>query len=243
MGAQDEVILRLDGLTKRFGGLTAVEGVSLDLERRGIHGLIGPNGSGKTTLINTVTGVYKASAGNVFFKGEAVVGLKPMALSRRGMSRTFQISRVFGKLTVLENLLVVAREGGLAENRDRALDLLRQVGLEESFDKTARSLPYGQRKILEFARAVMTGPELIFMDEPTAGVTLKLIEKMIEFIHGLNRRGMTFLVVEHNMKVIMGLCARIFVLEHGVKIAEGTPAEIQNHPEVIRAYLGEGSNP
>jgi ABC-type branched-subunit amino acid transport system ATPase component len=243
VGAQDEVILRLDGLTKKFGGLTAVEGVSLDLHRGGIHGLIGPNGSGKTTLINTVTGVYKASAGKVLFKGEGVVGLKPMALSRRGMSRTFQISRVFGKLTVLENLLVVARGGGLAENRDRALDLLRQVGLEESFDKAAQSLPYGQRKILEFARAVMTEPELIFMDEPTAGVTLKLIEKMIEFIHELNRRGMTFLVVEHNMKVIMGLCEKIFVLEHGAKIAEGTPVQIQNNPEVIRAYLGEGSNP
>jgi ABC-type branched-subunit amino acid transport system ATPase component len=131
--------------------------------------------------------------------------------------------------------------GGIKENREKAMELLKQVGLEDNFDKTASSLSYGQWKLLEFVRAVMTDPTLIFLDEPTPGVTLKLVQKTIDFIHLLNEKGTTFVVVEHNMKVIMNLCDKIFVLEHGKKISEGTPKEIQNDPEVIRAYLGEDS--
>lgn len=242
MDVQNKLILRISNLTKNFGGLTAVNNVSADLERGEIHGLIGPNGSGKTTLINTITGSYRASGGTAIFKGKDIIGINPRIISEFGISRTFQISRIFSRMTVLENLLVVAPKGGLRENREGAMDLLEQVGLENMYDKIANSLPYGQRKLLEFARSVMTKPELIFLDEPTAGVNSKLIEKMVEFVHSLNDKGMTFVVVEHNMRLIMSLCRKIFVLEHGNKIAEGTPTEVQNNSEVIRAYLGEGND-
>ena len=236
---KDKIIISLDGLTKKFGGLTAVDNVSLDIHRGVIYGLIGPNGSGKTTLINTVTGFLKRSSGSIIFKDEDVSFYRPMKLSQMGISRTFQISRVFSRLTVLENLLVVSRKGGLKVNKERAMQLLSQVGLQDNHSMPAHSLPYGQRKLLEFARAVMTEPEVIFLDEPTAGVNQKAIEQMIDFIHLLNNQGMTLLVVEHNMKVMMSLAERIFAIEHGIKIAEGTPSEIQSNPDVIRAYLGE----
>ena len=230
-------VLELRRLSKRFGGVTAVDGVSLALEPGRIYGLIGPNGSGKTTLFNCITGVERRDGGEVVFGGERIDGLKPWQIAQRGIGRTFQIIRVFPELTALENLLVVTR-GGAEEARAHALELLRFVTLERLQGEYAGNLSYGQQKLLEFARVLMRDPALILLDEPAAGVNRTLLNDLLAAVARLRDEGKTVLLVEHDMKVVMGLCETVFVLDHGEKIAEGPPGAIQADERVIEAYFG-----
>ena len=230
-------ILQVKNLVKRFGGVTAVNRVSLSLEAGKIYGLIGPNGSGKTTLFNCITGIERRDSGGVGFKGRRIDGLKPHQIFHRGIGRTFQIIRVFPELTALENLLVVTT-GDFAPARQRAEELLRFVKLEALADEYAGNLSYGQQKLVEFIRVLMTDPELILLDEPAAGVNRTLLNELLEAVKALRDRGKTIFLVEHDMKVVMGLCETVFVLDHGEKLAEGPPGVIQADERVIEAYFG-----
>jgi ABC-type branched-subunit amino acid transport system ATPase component len=230
-------ILQVEALRKSFGGVAAVNGVSLTLEPRHVYGLIGPNGSGKTTLFNCITGIERSDAGRVLFKGERIDALKPHQIARRGIGRTFQIIRVFPELTALENLLVVTR-GDRAAATARALALLRLVKLEGLRNEYAGNLSYGQQKLVEFVRVLMRDPALVLLDEPAAGVNRTLLNDLLEAVRQLRDQGTTILLVEHDMKVVMGLCETVFVLDHGEKIAEGPPGTIQTDERVIEAYFG-----
>ena len=230
-------VLEVEGLHKHFGGVAAVDCVSLSLTAGRIYGLIGPNGSGKTTLFNCITGVERRDAGRVFLNGERIDGLRPWRIALRGIGRTFQIIRVFPELTALENLLVVTR-GHLEEARSRAVELLRFVRLDRLQDEYAGNLSYGQQKLVEFARMLMRDPTLVLLDEPAAGVNRTLLNDLLEAVTQLRDRGKTVLLVEHDMKVVMGLCETVFVLDHGEKIAEGPPGAIQANERVIEAYFG-----
>ncbi len=229
--------LEVENLRKRFGGVSAVDGVSLALEAGRIYGLIGPNGSGKTTLFNCITGVERRDAGRVAFNGERIDGLKPWVIAQKGIGRTFQVIRVFPELSALENLLVVTR-GSLAGARARARELLAFVRLEGLRDEYAGNLSYGQQKLVEFVRVLMRDPALILLDEPAAGVNRTLLNDLLDAVRRLRDRGKTILLVEHDMKVVMGLCETVFVLDHGEKIAEGPPGLIQTDERVIEAYFG-----
>jgi branched-chain amino acid transport system ATP-binding protein len=230
-------VLTVDGLRKSFGGVAAVHGVSLALEAGRIYGLIGPNGSGKTTLFNCITGLERLDAGRVVFKHERIDHLKPSAIARRGVGRTFQVIRVFPELTALENLLVVTR-GARAEAERRGREMLRFVKLEGLADEYAGNLSYGQQKLVEFVRVLMTDPTLILLDEPAAGVNRTLLNDLLSAVARLRDEGRTILLVEHDMKVVMSLCETVFVLDHGEKIAEGPPGLIQSDERVIEAYFG-----
>jgi len=230
-------LLEVAELRKRFGGVMAVNGVSLTLEPGHIYGLIGPNGSGKTTLFNCITGLERRDAGRVIFKGERVDDLKAYQIALRGIGRTFQVIRVFPELTALENLLVVTRGDAAAAER-RARELLGLVRLDGLRNEYAGNLSYGQQKLVEFARVLMRDPALILLDEPAAGVNRTLLNDLLEAVRGLRDRGATVLLVEHDMKVVMGLCETVFVLDHGEKIAEGPPGVIQADERVIEAYFG-----
>ncbi|MGH7395010.1 MAG: ABC transporter ATP-binding protein [Candidatus Methylomirabilales bacterium] len=234
---RDGHILEIRDVTKRFGGVTAVNRCSLVLAPGKIYGLIGPNGSGKTTLFNCITGLEPRDEGEVRYKGERIDGLKPHQVARRGVGRTFQIIRVFPELTALENLLVVTREPFKAARR-RAQELLRFVTLDRLENEYAGNLSYGQQKLLEFIRGLMTDPELILLVEPAAGVNRTLLNELLAAITRLRDQGKTILIVEHDMKVVMGLCERVFVLDYGEKIAEGPPGVIQADERVIEAYFG-----
>jgi len=230
-------VLEIERLQKRFGGVIAVDDVSLRLEAGRIYGLIGPNGSGKTTLFNCITGVERRDGGRVRVSGERVDGLRPWEIAQKGVGRTFQVIRVFPELSALENLLVVTR-GHLGGARMRALELLRFVKLEGLRDEYAGNLSYGQQKLLEFVRVLMRDPTLILLDEPAAGVNRTLLNDLLDAVRQLRDRGKTILLVEHDMKVVMGLCETVFVLDHGEKIAEGAPGIIQTDERVIEAYFG-----
>ena len=230
-------VLSVERVRKSFGGVAAVNDVSLALEPGRIYGLIGPNGSGKTTLFNCITGIERLDAGRVSFRGERIDGLKPWQIARRGIGRTFQIIRVFPELTALENLLVVTR-GARAEAERRGRELLEFVRLGDLAGEYAGNLSYGQQKLVEFVRVLMTDPELILLDEPAAGVNRTLLNELLDAVRALRDRGKTVLLVEHDMKVVMGLCETVFVLDHGEKLAEGPPGVIQTDERVIEAYFG-----
>jgi branched-chain amino acid transport system ATP-binding protein len=230
-------VLAVDNVRKSFGGVTAVNGVSLALESGHIYGLIGPNGSGKTTLFNCITGLERRDAGRVVFKHERIDHLRPSAIARRGIGRTFQVIRVFPELTALENLLVVTR-GPRAEAERRGREMLQFVKLEGLAGEYAGNLSYGQQKLVEFVRVLMTDPALILLDEPAAGVNRTLLNDLLAAVSRLRDEGRTILLVEHDMKVVMGLCETVFVLDHGEKIAEGPPGSIQADARVIEAYFG-----
>ena len=239
-------LLGIEGLTKRFGGVAAVDGCSFAIEEGSVTALIGPNGSGKTTAFNLITGYLPADAGTVTFAGRAVRRPDPTRLARAGLARTFQRARVFSELTVLENLAVALQQPwrsllrqalGRAE-RARADALVEEFGLTRVAHDRAGSLSFGQRKLLEFASLLMGEPRLVLLDEPAAGVNPVMVEAIERHIRDLNARGLTFLVVEHDMHLVMRLSDTVIVLDHGTTIATGTPFEVQRDPLVLDAYLG-----
>jgi len=230
-------ILEIKDVVKRFGGVTAVNHVSLALEPGRIYGLIGPNGSGKTTLFNCITGIERCDDGEIRFKGHRIDGLPPHRVFHLGIGRTFQVIRVFPELTALENLLVVTTSH-FADARRRAAELLAFVKLERMAGEYAGNLSYGQQKLVEFVRVLMTDPELILLDEPAAGVNRTLLNELLDAVRSMRDRGKTVLLVEHDMKVVTGLCETVFVLDQGEKLAEGPPGAIQSDERVIEAYFG-----
>ena len=235
-----EALLAAEGLTKRFGGVYANRDVSFAIGRGEIVGLIGPNGAGKTTLFNLVTGFIRPDSGVVRFAGVDVTRMRPDRLCHLGVARTFQILKPFPRLTVEENVMIGAltRGGGIARAREEARRCLALVGLDHKSGVLARGLSTGQRKRLEMARALATKPQLLLLDEITGGVDQPSIPGLIELVGRLRAEGVTLLVIEHNMRVIMGLADRVVFLHLGEKLAEGTPEEIASHPEVVALYLG-----
>ncbi len=232
------MLLDVDKITKRFGGVTALRAVSISVEQGQIIGLIGPNGSGKTTLINVITGVLRPDEGNVYFKGEKITGRKPHSTVSVGIGRTFQLSRVFANLTVLENMFCVARHHLDKDQHKKALDLLTQVNLIDLKNNLAMDLSFGQQRLLEFARTLMYEPTLLLLDEPTAGINPVLAENLAASIGNLSEDGKTFMIVEHNIPFVRRVCERLLVLNEGEKVAEGSPEEVLRDKRVIDAYLG-----
>jgi ABC-type branched-subunit amino acid transport system ATPase component len=242
-------LLKVEGVTKSFGGLQALSGCSLSVEKGSIAGLIGPNGSGKTTLFNVITGYVKPDAGTVTFEGRDITAARPSRVFTLGVGRTFQITRIFPRISVIENMLVATQREeswlrGLTRSKSSsqelaaAMEWLDFVGIARLASLQAGALSFGQRKLLELAYVLVANPDVILLDEPAGGVNLTLINEIADKIRSLNKDGKTFLIVEHNMEFVMEICDAVTVMHQGVNLVSGTPEEVRNNPDVLDAYLG-----
>src|SRR5947209_9533134 len=242
-------VLEVTGVSKAYGGVQALSGCHIEVEEGAIHGLIGPNGSGKTTLFNVITGYERIQQGEVRLGGSQITNARPDRVFELGVGRTFQLTRIFPRLSVLENMLVATqrsegwlrgllRIAGSAAERRRAMELLEFVGIERLAHEPAGNLSYGQRKLLELASLLVADPDVLLLDEPAGGVNPTLITHLADRIRELNKAGKTFVVVEHNMEVVMNLCHRVTVLSQGTPLISGAPAEVRSNPAVLDAYLG-----
>jgi ABC-type branched-subunit amino acid transport system ATPase component len=240
-------LLQVDHLSKRFGGVVAVDDCTLSVPAGGITGLIGPNGSGKTTIFNLITGFIAKDEGRITFKSQPIDGLGPDRVYERGIGRTFQLARIFPRLTALENLLVPVRRSGLralfsradwSDEKTKAMEMLEFLEISQVAGALGGSLSYGQRKLLELGAVMMAQPELVLLDEPAGGVNPALLERIADRLRTLNARGTTFLIVEHNMSFVMNLCSEVIVVQRGRQIANGEPDSVRRDPAVLDAYLG-----
>ena len=253
---QLKTLLNIDNITMQFGGLTAVSDFNLKITPGELIGLIGPNGAGKTTVFNMITGIYTPTKNRIYFQDQDITGLKPDKIAKKGIARTFQNIRLLDNLSVIDNVMIgfhlhlksslasaILRMPGYVREEDsiyhKSMELLEKVELGKLKNEKAGSLPYGQQRKLEIVRALATGPKLLLLDEPAAGMNPQETKELMSFIQKIQDDfDLTILLIEHDMKVVMGICRRILVLDYGVTIAEGNPREIQNNPEVIKAYLG-----
>ncbi len=252
-----EIVLKADHLCIQFGGLKAVDDVNLQIKQGELYGLIGPNGAGKTTVFNLLTGVYKPTSGRFYLCGEDLTGKAPAEVNKKGIARTFQNIRLFGKLTVLENVMVglsnqipcsmfesifrlPRHKKSEAEYRKRAMELLEVFGLAEYSEYLACNLPYGKQRKLEIARAMATNPKLLLLDEPAAGMNPNETQELMDDITFIRQKfGITILLIEHDMRLVGGICEKVTVLNFGTELAKGETATVLNDPEVVKAYLGE----
>jgi branched-chain amino acid transport system ATP-binding protein len=236
--------LKVDNVSRFFGGLAALTDISFGVEKGEILGLIGPNGAGKTTMFNVVNGFYAPSVGEVYFNEKKISGLKPHQICKMGIARTFQVVRPLQRMSVLDNVIASAflRVKSRAQAVDIALETIKFTGLYDDREVISKGLPLGKRKKLEIARALATQPEMLLLDESFAGLNSAELDESIEIIRKIKARGITIMIIEHHMKVIMAISDRIVVLSYGQKLAEGTPHEIGNNPLVVEAYLGETEN-